>query len=757
MLKKSFSLLICLLFVFFCTAVAFADEITEEKEYKPLDMVVVMDASWSMNESDPERAEIAAVRMVANMMPAEDSRLGVISFNANAYVLSKDSAGKPALLPMIEYSNLESIRTAIRDVQYTSDTAIGTALYEATKMLETQSDSTHERAILLFSDGMTDLNGDVRGEMISNNRESDAIRWAQENNVTIYTAGYNYVDRNGIASMGTNGEGLQRLKNMAESTGGRFAQCTSMTDAEQWFIDFLADVLDEIYVEVDSYVADQNVHTSTIEITPSVSELNIRIALENGEPLDKEDITLVDPFGKTVELKNENPVRFDVDAAAVFIKYIRPAAGEWQIAIRGGSGAKVRIGLLEHIKVNLTTRLIFPDAHPNVAYAGDEIGLCVSLTYNGSVLQDESLYTSVNSAVAEITSRADPDHPKTINLGLENKEFTGSFIVEKDSYYDIVFRLTWDMFYREAHANLPSGNQPVGLKKDLPDKLVLTGKNITIGSLLDYVEDFENDPVHIDSIFVMQPDVADAQMNGNDLVAVGKKMGSTLVTVTYMDAQGNPVAATFKLTVLNPLVLALLILIVLGILAAIAVTIALYIEKVIKIKGNLYLISVECEKKSESGELSLEKVFCKDPEDADADPNVICLSMRLFYRYKRNRNVNAIVSRFVNEMVQAADEQKDLSDICKFMDSQDAKALMSGADRSKIKGSPNGGSFTVKVSKNAPFLRVNKSAVVSISRENRNLEFEFNSRFGKKTPDSRSERIRIMTRFETNVRSLKRK
>lgn len=752
LMKKTISVLaLCFLLIGMLVLPGTAETVTNEKEYKPLDLVVVLDASWSMNESDPDRAEIAAVRMVANMMPAEDSRLGVISFNANAYVLSKDSAGKPALLPMIEYSNLESIRTAIRDVQYTSDTAIGTALYEATKLLEAQSDSTHERAILLFSDGMTDLNGDVRGEMLSNNRESDAIRWAQENDVTIYTAGYNYVDRNGVASMGTNGEGLQRLKNMAERTGGRFAQCKSMTDAEQWFIDFLADVLDEIYVEVDSYVADQNVHTSMIEITPSVSELNIRIALENGTPLNKEDITLVDPFGKTVELKNENPVRFDVDAAAVFIKYIRPAAGTWQLAIRGGSGAKVRIGLLEHIKVNLTHQLIFPDAHPNVAYAGDEIGLRVSLTYNGSVLQDESLYTSVNSAVAEITSRADPDHPKTVNLVLEDKEFTGSFIVEKDSYYDIDFRLTWDAFYRVAHAELPSENQPVGLKKDLPDKLVLTGKNITIGNVFDYVEDFENDPIHIDNIFVMQPDVADAQMNGNDLVAAGKKMGSTLVTVTYMDAQGNPVSATFKLTVLNPWVLALLILIVLGIIAAIAVAIAVYIEKVIKIKGNLYLISVECEKESESGEISLEKVFCEDPEDADADPDVICLSMQLFYRYKRNRNVKAIVSRFVNEMLQAADTQKELYDICEFMNSQDAKVLMSGADRSKIKGSPNGGSFSVKVSKKAPFLRVNKSAAVAVSKENRNLEFEFNSRFGKKTPDSRSCRIRIVTRFETKV------
>ena len=40
-----------------------AGEIENEKTYKPLDLVVVLDSSGSMKESDKDRTALAAVRM----------------------------------------------------------------------------------------------------------------------------------------------------------------------------------------------------------------------------------------------------------------------------------------------------------------------------------------------------------------------------------------------------------------------------------------------------------------------------------------------------------------------------------------------------------------------------------------------------------------------------------------------------------------------------------------------------------------------
>ena len=68
-IKKLISVLLCVVLMCSCLSILSAGvSIESEKAYKPLDLVIVMDISGSMNDSDPGKSALQAVKMLVNMM-----------------------------------------------------------------------------------------------------------------------------------------------------------------------------------------------------------------------------------------------------------------------------------------------------------------------------------------------------------------------------------------------------------------------------------------------------------------------------------------------------------------------------------------------------------------------------------------------------------------------------------------------------------------------------------------------------------------
>lgn len=86
-----------------------ASENAGSSKTKPLDLVIVFDRSSSMRTSDPKRLTSAAVRMLVNMMPAEDGRVGVIAFDTEPEVLTT-VGDKASLLPLKDIGNVLNIK-----------------------------------------------------------------------------------------------------------------------------------------------------------------------------------------------------------------------------------------------------------------------------------------------------------------------------------------------------------------------------------------------------------------------------------------------------------------------------------------------------------------------------------------------------------------------------------------------------------------------------------------------------------------------
>lgn len=728
-LKKILSVLLCAVFVImsvFCVSVN-AAEIETEKTYKPLDLVVVVDSSGSMKDSDKERTALAAVRMLVNMMPAEGSRVGIVSFNKTATVLTKDAKGSNSMLSLENLTDVATIKKNVSDIIYNGGTGIGNSVFEATELLKANKSDERTQAIILFTDGVNDFGNDAIALSNCEENESTALLWAKKNDCPIYCVGYDYIKSDGTSSMGKNGEGLKKLKNISSTTQGSFKSINSIEEIEQLLIEFLADVCDLNYTTVATIPGDGGKHECIIPISPSVVEANIRIAGGNENSIANGKIQLFDPNGNEIELRNSNNVRFDTDATAASIKVTMPKTGEWILVVEGVTGDDIHVGLLEHFKMNLTSQLTFPNDNPEgIAYSNDEIGIKAWLTYDGVDLNDTAIYDSVKSATAVCVPRANPENKKIITLQRDGLSYVGSFVIPQDCYYDITIRLDWDTVYREDTLEIRSNNKPLYIKGQIPDVKVNKNKTITLSDIYQYVDDDEKDKITASISAISSPGVADVSINGDDLIFVGKKMSSSLVTVAFTDAQGNVAETTLKVKVNDPLVwITLVLIILLGIAIAIIVPYVAYLKS-LKIRGKLYLTQVEfCESNDDFDEpVSYEFMDYDGYEGIEAYLDALYIPMDRFYRKKKKRNVDGLLS-----------ETLDLFKGCEFetpqynakaaLTSKVAKELTVGVEKAKIIGTPNGAAFTIKFNKNTPYLTINKSAKGANITNEKKLELCF--------------------------------
>lgn len=624
-MKKVSALFLTMVLSIFLASNCFAKEVESEKVYYPVDLVVVVDSSGSMQYSDPNRTALEAVKILVDMMPANDSRVGIVSFNTEATVLTKNPSGEDSLVSLAEFTGVETIRTDVSNISYSGGTGIGNALHAATELLDKCSDNNHTKAIILFTDGINEFGYNKVALASCEENEVDALKWAKANNCCIYCVGYDYPTSSGVSSMGANGEGLQKLQNISSSTKGEFKAIHNIADIQQLLINFLAEVFDLIYKPMCTLPGDGGFHECTIHVDPSVVEANIRIAGGTANSIKSGKIRLYDPSGKEIKLENSGNIRFFVDATAASIKVIMPKTGDWRLTVDGIYGDDILIGLLEHYKMNLTSQLIFPDGNPEgVAYTNDVIGIKTWLTYDDAALENDEIYEAVTSATAVCVSRANPDDVKTIELNRDGRSFIGSFIIPEDCYYDVTIRLNWDTVYRQDTLTVMSSNTPLELVKDIGDIKVNKGKTITVDNIYQYVRDVENDPIEVSLKSVTTTGVADFNFIGDKLDITGVKgwWANTLVTVEYKDAQGNSVETSFKVSVGDPVLVAALIII--GILLLIAAILILrYIKRMFNVVPGYIKVKYIADGFLNGNSFVMSKLIYQNPSAAGEEINNI--------------------------------------------------------------------------------------------------------------------------------------
>lgn len=552
------------------TVTAFAE--TKQVQYRPLDVVLTIDTSGSMKSSDEERLVMQAVQMFTNMMPSTDGRVGIVGFNETATVYSQRN-GKPAMLDMNDAGSPQEIRSILEGVKYAGDTASGNGLFAATELLKSEKRDGSSAALILFSDGVDDLNSELKFNESEENL-TDALQWCASNGVPIYTVGFNYKLKDGKDSL--SGEGMDRLNRISQKTSGFTSEVQDRNSIEDTFVRILAEMCELYYIDLQEIPGDGGTHEIPITVNEGVVEMNIRIACDTSEAIRNDSIQLSGPGGQNIPLENSGTTRFNVEKKSANIKIIKPESGEWKLLLNGITGDNIKIGLLNHYQLGSELDIVVPEGNPDgIAFVNDPVQIIFSLTDDEGRPADSSLYQEVTKATAEVTSRESGKKTK-VDLSFDGKSLSGEFVSDGSTVSDIVVSVDSPYFHKQNRGIVTNGNKPLELTGTLlPDQKINVKKTAEISDIFKCVTDAEGDAITAEIKEVSKPSIADVRVDNDRIILEGKKWGSGLVTVQFRDAQGNSVETTFALKVRDPVKMALLAaipVIIAAIAAAVVIT-----------------------------------------------------------------------------------------------------------------------------------------------------------------------------------------
>jgi len=184
------------------------------KEYRPEDVMFVIDASWSMYENDPYDLRLEAAKHYVDLLNSSD-RAAVVAFNYDAWLVGGDHLS----------SNFPHVKQNIDSITVDYYTNLYDSLRIATDELVVRGDDTHVWLEIFLTDG-ADTRGFTGDEILSQAQR------AADNNITVFTIGL----------IGTGGVNESILMDIANVTNGEYLRAENAT------------VLDDIYEEISQMV-----------------------------------------------------------------------------------------------------------------------------------------------------------------------------------------------------------------------------------------------------------------------------------------------------------------------------------------------------------------------------------------------------------------------------------------------------------------------------------------------------------------------
>ena len=523
-MKKRFKILLVVLSLLM---VCFSLPVSNAQESGNLDLVLVLDKSGSMNTADEDELMLEATKMLVEMMPSNTGRVAIIAFNRNQEVVCE-------LTSLSDQDTVNDLLDEIDSISYKGGTNLGDALYKATTLFD-DSDST--KGILVLSDGEDDFSSyEKDDEIASEEALSDAIVWANNNDCRIYTLGFNYK-----GSMNEGSEGYERLKEIAESTGGSFSSKTEASEIHEFFVDMLADLLGTV---------SQSVTNGEIEIDKYVKEANIYITSKDSTEIPDDSITLYDPDGNEVDLENNSDVVFYQSTYSAVIKLYNPEAGTWKV--KADFDGEISVGYVALYEFYLESVVLDGNGDEvDTVTNGTTATISTTIMQDGSVVDDDSIYNDSSFAASAVVTSNLSGTSQSVDLTYDDGKLIGSFTFNEESVFDIVISVTSSTLNLEDELTIETTNSPIALTGESIDKQkVNKGKTIVVSNdVLDQaVSDEEGDSYTI-SATSSDEDIATVSVSDDGLEIKGIKWGSTRVNVTYTDAQGNSVDTSFVVKV----------------------------------------------------------------------------------------------------------------------------------------------------------------------------------------------------------------
>lgn len=401
-----------------------------------VDAVLVLDASHSMNESDPQGISAEAMKMFIDMLPASGSRVGIVSYTDKVQ-------REKALLEIRGESDKQELKSFVGEIDRGpfTDTAVGVS--EAVRMLLRGEEEGRDPMIVLLADGNTSLDSEGKRTRADSAAElAEAAGQAKDAGIPIYTIGLN--------ADGTLNRGV--LRQVSDRTGGKAFVTDSAAD--------LPDILGEIFAG-HQQARVMTVAASAPSVKPEIRDSDksgesrevseFRIEIPDGEVIEanasiqgaaRGSMELLDPDGRTVSIPSDRAMLSESSAYAL-LKLVRPEQGTWTLRVQGAGTKPPEMGLVFSYDFELAIDKLGPYYE-----RGSKLDVSAYLERSGRRLNSPDLYRSARAAL--IVREEESGAEEKIPLSLENGRFVGSYTLSRAYNYDLTVRAESASFYRES-------------------------------------------------------------------------------------------------------------------------------------------------------------------------------------------------------------------------------------------------------------------------------------------------------------------
>jgi Mg-chelatase subunit ChlD len=219
---------------------------------KTMNLVIVLDRTASLQQSDPNRLSQEAAKLIVDLMVQNGNKIGLVQYSDKV----TDRLDITEINGQGEKNKLKSYIDGL-GVPKGQSTDISTGLKEGVSML-TGLQMLENPVIVLLTDGKNDLNGSDRTQDISQRDLEQALDTAKNKGILVYTIGLN-VDGSVDKDM---------LSRIAKETGGK----SYIVDRANALPDIISNVYKDIQMD---QLTSQNIQTIEKEAPVTASPKNL--------------------------------------------------------------------------------------------------------------------------------------------------------------------------------------------------------------------------------------------------------------------------------------------------------------------------------------------------------------------------------------------------------------------------------------------------------------------------------------------------
>ncbi|SPF42921.1 Mg-chelatase subunit ChlD [Candidatus Desulfosporosinus infrequens] len=378
---------------------------------KNINLVIVLDRTRSLLQSDPNRLSQEAAKLIVDLMPQNGGKIGLVQYTDKV----TDRLDITAINGQEEKNKLKAYLDGI-GVPNGQSTDISTGLKEGVGMLAGLQTLEHP-VIILLTDGKNDLNGSDRTFDISQRDMEQSLNTAKKKGIIVYTIGLNAdgsVDKD-------------MLLHIAKETGGK-SYIVDGANLLPDIIDIYTNVLD---YQLLSFGSDQislngNFDTYNFDVTnSSVADANL-VIYKNGDV----QARLIKPDGTEVSWDND---KFIASSSRSYMSYkiLNPKQGQWRLMVKGTQNEAVKISLLYNYDLAIHMDQLLSSS----IFAGAEIPVKANFMRQDTAIEDKNLYKDM-SAVAVVENISAKTSEK-VPLTAGEKDYHGKIKFEQPGNYSV--------------------------------------------------------------------------------------------------------------------------------------------------------------------------------------------------------------------------------------------------------------------------------------------------------------------------------